>query len=451
MSSTTTVLAPNGNLGYGFPEQSLTEGLRSRPHMIGADGGSNDPGPYYLGAGVSFTGREAVKRDLRLLLTAARELGIPIVVGSCGGAGGEPHLEWTFEILSEIAAEKRIRCRVALIHAEQSRDSISAAYRSGKLSPLTGAPDVTEDVIRSTTRIVGQMGYEPIQAALEAGADVVLAGRSCDVSIYAAVPIMRGCDIALAIHAAKIVECGAFCAVPSSATDCMIATIGVEEFVLEAPNPERRVSAASAAAHSLYEQPHVSQIVEPIGVVDLQHATFEELPDGTVRSAGATFERAERYTVKLEGVTNVGFRAVSIAGVQDPIAAREIDSCVDAARIRVADVFGEPGQEHSYAIHTHTWGASGLNGTPRAATGADVALVLEVVAENQHLASQVCSLARSTMLHHNYPGRIAVGGNLAILFSPHDVAWGPAFEFSVYHLWEVDDPLDPFPVETREL
>jgi hypothetical protein len=78
-------------------------------------------------------------------------------------------------------------------------------------------------------------------------------------------------------------------------------------------------------------------------------------------------------------------------------------------------------------------------------------VVLEVVADEQEIASQICSLARSTMLHHNYPGRIAVGGNLALLFSPHDVAWGPAYTFTIYHVWEVADPLAPFPMEFKNL
>ena len=45
------IISPTGGLGYGFPEESLEEGLKRRPHLIGVDAGSTDPGPYYLGAG----------------------------------------------------------------------------------------------------------------------------------------------------------------------------------------------------------------------------------------------------------------------------------------------------------------------------------------------------------------------------------------------------------------
>ena len=44
-------------LGYGFPESSLEAGLALKPHVIGADGGSTDPGPFYLGDGKAFCSR----------------------------------------------------------------------------------------------------------------------------------------------------------------------------------------------------------------------------------------------------------------------------------------------------------------------------------------------------------------------------------------------------------
>ena len=79
----------------------------------------------------------------------------------------------------------------------------------------------------------------------------------------------------------------------------------------------------------------------------------------------------------------------------------------------------------------------------------ELGLVLEVVAATQAEAGEICSLARSTLLHFDYPGRLNVGGNVAFPFSPHDANWGPLYEFSVYHRWAVDDPLLPFPIEMR--
>jgi hypothetical protein len=73
------ILSPTAILGYGFPASSFEAGLERHPDAIAVDAGSIDPGPYYLGAGVSFTDRGAVKRDLRLMLKAGRELKVPVI------------------------------------------------------------------------------------------------------------------------------------------------------------------------------------------------------------------------------------------------------------------------------------------------------------------------------------------------------------------------------------
>ena len=65
---------------------------------------------------------------------------------------------------------------------------------------------------------------------------------------------------------------------------------------------------------------------------------------------------------------------------------------------------------------------------------------MDVVADSQEHASAVCSVARSTMLHYGYEGRIATAGNLAFPFSPSDIKVGAVYTFSVYHLLETEDP-----------
>src|SRR3990172_4864560 len=88
------VLSPTAILGYGYPLSSFANGLARNPHVIAVDAGSTDPGPYYLGAGKSFTSRLCVKRDLRQMMKAGMERRIPVIVGSAGGSGARPHVEW---------------------------------------------------------------------------------------------------------------------------------------------------------------------------------------------------------------------------------------------------------------------------------------------------------------------------------------------------------------------
>ena len=52
-------LAATGMVGTGFAEASLERAMDARPHFIGADAGSSDPGPFYLGSGRAQASRAA--------------------------------------------------------------------------------------------------------------------------------------------------------------------------------------------------------------------------------------------------------------------------------------------------------------------------------------------------------------------------------------------------------
>ena len=453
-NGSTRVLSATAILGYGYPLASFEGGLRHDPHVIGVDAGSTDPGPYYLGAGKPLSGAGTVKRDLRPLILAGAERDIPVIVGTSGGAGGDPHLEWCFEILADICGEEHLHPRMALIHAEQDKAMLIEELRAGRIQPLQSVAPLAERDIDRSVRIVGQMGVEPIQQAIRDGAQVILAGRSCDVSVFAAIPMMEGHDPGLAMHAAKIVECGAYCAEPANGLDSILATVNDDHFVLTPLNPEQRITRVSAAAHSLYEQEDPARIVEPLGTIDVATAHFEEMSTGSIRVSGSRFKPAGQYTIKLEGAALVGYRAVSICGVRDPTAIENIDELLRGVREHLVDVWGPSTRQNRYELLFRLYGRDGVMGDSeprRDPISHELGLIIEVVAETQQAAGEICALARSTLLHFDYPGRLNVGGNLAIPFSPHDANWGPVYEFSVYHRWELDDPLGPFPIEVRTL
>src|SRR5688572_11257224 len=83
------ILSPTGVCGSGFVESSFERALAQKPHVIGCDGGSTDPGPAYLGSGRTAFPKEAIRRDLRLMLLGARRLKIPLLIGSAGTGGNE--------------------------------------------------------------------------------------------------------------------------------------------------------------------------------------------------------------------------------------------------------------------------------------------------------------------------------------------------------------------------
>jgi hypothetical protein len=83
----------------------------------------------------------------------------------------------------------------------------------------------------------------------------------------------------------------------------------------------------------------------------------------------------------------------------------------------------------------------------RDATPHELGFVLEVVSrDSQEMASAVLGMARTNMLHTDFPGRLCREGNMAFPFSPSDIEAGPVYRFSIYHVAELDDPGEPFPI-----
>lgn len=451
------ILSPTAILGYGFPEASFQAGLAKNPDLIAVDAGSTDPGPYYLGAGLSFTDRQAVKRDLALMLPAALDRRIPLIIGTAGGSGADSHLQWNLEIIEEIARERKLNFKLALISAEIGHDVVLKNLAEGRIRPLAPAPELSRTMVESSTSIVAQMGVEPFIKALEMGAEVILAGRSYDPAVFAALPIKAGFDPGLAIHMGKILECAAIAASPGSGSDCLFGTLRSAHFVLEPLSPDRKCSTQSVAAHTLYEKSNPLLLPGPGGVLDLNQASFHQLTESSVEVRGSRFIPIEGpYTIKLEGARRVGFRTVSFAATADPILIGQIDSVVEAVRERVLANFSGLDPD-SFFLDFKIYGQNGVMGLFKnppilsQAMPPELAIIIEAVADSQERANTICGLARSTLLHFGYPGRKSTAGNLAFPFSPSDFKAGEVYEFSLYHLMEVEDPAEFFPITIRDV
>ena len=286
------ILSTTAILGYGFPKESFDEGMKRKPDLIAVDAGSTDPGPFYLGEGVSFTDRGAVKRDLEIMICAGVKENIPVVIGTAGGSGAKPHLEWCADIIREIAKEHDLHFKMAMIHADMDKEEMKKALTEGKISPLEPAPQLTVEDIDATTNIVGQMGIEPIMKALDSGVQVVLAGRAYDPTVFAAPAIRKGYDKGLAIHLGKILECASICAVPGSGSDCMFGYLGEDYFRVEPLSSARKCTTLSVAAHTLYEKTNPYILPGPGGHLDLAETTFEQDSENTVKVKGTRYVTA---------------------------------------------------------------------------------------------------------------------------------------------------------------
>lgn len=447
------IVSVNGCLGYGFDASSLQAGVDLAPDMVGADAGSTDPGPFYLGSGQSLVKPAQIRRDLGLALMKSRAARVPLVIGSAGMGGGEPNLQIFKEILLEIARAEGLKFKLATIHSEVARERVRDAVRKKQITPMADVPELTEEDVMGSVRIVGQMGTEPFSKALDAGADVVLTGRSCDTAIYAALPIARGFDPGLALHMAKIMECGAQCAIPLAPNDSLLGTLRKDHFLVRPLHPQRICTPDSVAAHTMYEQGNPHILYEPEGDVDMTGASFEQVDEQTVRVSGSRFIPTPRLRIKLEGARLAGFRSFTIAGIRDRAVIRNLAVIEETVRAAVKrNLGGVP--DGDYKLGFRYYGRDAVLGAlepERNHVPHEVGAMVEAVGKTQEIADYVLSLARSSLLHCPFPGRKTTAGNLAFPASPSDTSAGAVYEFSVYHLMDVDDQCELFPMELESV
>ena len=444
-----TVLTPTGTLGYGFGEDAFDRAMSMGPDVIAVDAGSTDPGPHYLGSGEPLVSRLATKRELTQLITRAVTTGIPLVVGSAGGAGTKAHVDWTVTIVREVAREQGLSFKLATIYADVPIDRAKVAVAEGGIQRFEASFDLTEGVLDETVSLVAQMGYEPIAEALDQGAQIVIAGRSVDDCAISAFPVLKGADPAQAIHMGKILECGAFSAEPF-AMDVMVGTVHDDHFVLEPGSLDRRASVTSVAAHSLYEREDPYHQGGPGHSLDLRECRFEQLDERRVRVSGAKLSSSDGYWVKLEGARVMGYRTISIAGVRCPTMIKHIDELLEMVRAETTDYF----EDNSLKLEYHVYGRDGVirGMEPRTTIQShELGLVIETVANDQELAHGACHYASGALLHCHYPGQFNTSGNIAFPYSPSEIDAGPAYGFSAYHLMKVSSPGELFPIHYEDI
>jgi hypothetical protein len=445
------LLSTSAILGYGFPEASLKAGMDRAPDVIGVDGGSVDPGPHYLGSGKPFCSPIAIRRDLRLMLNAAVRAGVPLVIGTSGGAGGAPHLDLVATMAREIAQEDGLHFKLALIQAEQDKASVKRRVAAGRVKALAHQAALTEEAIERSVRIVGMMGPEPFIEALDAGAQVILAGRASDPASWAAAATRAQLPPAPAWYAGKMLECGATPSIPKG-HDSLFVTVREDHVECEPTNPARRCTPLSIANHSLHENSSPIHHIEPGGMLDTSDCRFDAVSDRAVRISGMRWTPAERYTVKLEGVELAGYRSICVCGTRDPLLIGRLEDFIASVRNEVsvkAAAFGAT--PDSYRLGIRVYGRDGVMADRepmRAAEPHELGFVLEVVSQqSQEIASAVLGMARTNMLHTDFPGRLCREGNMAFPFSPSDIEVGPVYRFNIYHVAELDDPTEPFPIQ----
>jgi hypothetical protein len=431
-------VAPAGVIGVGIAAESLAAAMALRPHFIASDAGTTDAGPFSLGSDQPAFAREAVKADLELVVLAGREAGVPVIVGSLGTAGSDSQVDWGLDIVREIAAERDLFLRVAVIKSEQDIDYLVAMHGEGRLLPLDPAPPLDADAIRKSVRVVGMMGVEPLQQALGLGVDLILAGRTSDSALFAALPILRGFPAGLSWHAGKVAECGTM-ACETFGKGVLFGTIRRDHFIVRPIGPGLRCTPLSVAAHSLYENADPYLFPESSGILDLTDAVFESEDDLSVRVSGSRFQPSSEYSVKLEGAELLGYSTVMIGGIRDPFILRQLDHWLGEVRQSVersvSNVLGLSPDDYQMAFHAYGRDAVMAELEPeRENLPIEVGLTFEALAQTQELATKIAMLARQPLLHQPIPEWSGGITTIAFLHNPPQLERGPVYRFNLHHV-----------------
>ena len=445
-----SVIFPTGMLGGGFPAETIERGIELGADAIAVDGGSTDSGPYYLGTGTPKTTEAAVEHDLNVLLTAAREADIPLIVTSCGTAGTNAGVDWVAGMVDAIAREEHLRFTLSTIFSEQHVDAITAALAAGAVKPLPPAGPVDAQVLRSCEHIVGLMGFEPIADALAGAADVVLAGRATDTASVAALALPRGLPPGPTWHAAKTVECGGLCTTNPQSGGVLVH-IDDAGFTVRPLDPNSACTPTSVAAHMLYENADPFRMREPSGTLDTSQAEYRAVDDKTVRVEGSRFEPAAQHTIKLEGSAIAGYETIALVGIRDPNILAQIDTWIEILdeiltdRVRALLGLDRAEYETQLSAYGHNAVLGGLD--PDTATPREVGVLFRARARDQGTATAIAKIANPLLLH--LPLRLETHlPSFAFATSPPEIERGAAYEFVLNHTIDVASPVELFRTET---
>lgn len=438
-----------GKLGHGCSPGGIEAGTSLEPDYIAVDAGSTDMGAYYMGAEVSFFHPRTVRADLVELLRAARRLKVPLIIGNALTAGTDRLVDQGMDVLRAAAMEMGLELRVAIVTSQVPKEFVLERLDEGRITPLGAASPLSRRDVDEASVVVAQMGVEPIMRALDTQPDVVVAGRACDDALFAAFPLMQGCDQGLALHMGKILECGSMACIPGDLHGSLVGELHEDHFILVPPEPHRSCSVQSVASHTLYERSDPYMQPGPGGINDLREAEFTQLDARRVVVRGSRWLPDPTYKVKIEGVKPGGFRTICMAGVRDPVLIEGLDEVLGAALDDTDLRFSRT--THRYEIVFRQYGRNAVMGAleQEDRPAHEIGLLIDVLGETQELADAVCMYVRGTIQHAYYPGILATAGNLAYPFSPFTIPCGPTYRFHIDHLLELNHPNECFGFHTE--
>lgn len=452
--SSVKIYVPVGSLGVGIFPKEVEIAMARGPDAMAMDAGSTDSGAAYLAKGISKNNRGAVKADLELLMAAQQKAGIPILIGTCGQAGGDMNVDWTRDIVLEIARENGYTPKIALLYSEQSPQLIKQKLAEGKISNLSPAGDLDEATIDSCLHIVALMGPEPYFAALEAGADIILGGRSSDPAVIAAFALWKGAPAGPCWHAGKVSECGGQATSATTGQRGVLFEVHQDGFDIEPVAPAYKATVESISGHLLYENKDPWRLTEAGGELDVTASKYVQLTDTKVRVTGSAWH-PKPYTMKLEGASGSQFQTIMVIGITDPNVLADPqafhDRMVHVLFARAKSATGVKDGEFHISIRMYGW--NGVTGVPPPADTPrprELGVMCVITARTQETASQIAKACNPYFFHMPIRDGLELP-SYGLTFSPADIDRGPVYQFELNHVVSVGDPMELVRMDTLDL
>lgn len=446
------IICPNGHLGFApLKRESFRLGVAEKPDYIAADSGSDDIGPVPLGSDTCASPQAWQRHDLEEMLLAARELDVPMLIGSAGDTGSNSRVDMYVGMIREIAEEHGLApFRIGWFYSELDKEMVRGKIRSGSaVKGLDARGDLTEAELDETTRVVAMAGVHPYRALLEQGCDVIIGGRSSDSAIFAACALHHGFPEAQSYYLGKVLECASFCAEPYGAKETVLGEITKDWVEVTAMHPGQRCTIASVAGHAMYERSNPYHEYVAGGLLDMTDCRYEQVSEKTTRVTGMKFVPAEELRVKLEGSGKIGERFVGMAGIRDPYTIAHVDEVIDWARAQVRERFGPDGWE----LHYNVFGRDGIMGEMeplRDRPAHELMVVVQGVAPTREMAEEVAMTGTRQLFYARLPDVKGTAGGVSFVFDEVMQA-SPAHSWTVNHTMAVDEPLELFPLHTAEI
>lgn len=450
------VLVPIGAVGAGISSEAFAQGMAMEPDVIAMDAGSTDSGPAYLAKGMCKYSKKALEHDIEIVVKGAREIKVPLLIGSCGTCGTDNMVDEMEQMVVSILKKHGLHAKIAKIYTQQSADVLVEKWDQGKIKALPGAPEITRETFGKCENIVGLAGAEAFIETYKQGADIILCGRSTDTAIMAALPLYQGMPEGACWHGAKTVECGALCS-DTSGNNCILLEIDSEGFTVTPTMPGTHCTPYTVSAHLIYENVDPFRLREPSGAFLTQNAVYTQLDERSVRVTGSDFEKAEVYTMKLEGSRVAGYQNVSLVGIADREIMENPEKWVDNVSAYVQKLLDRNGfLRESYSYDFKLYGYNAVVDRPADEDGyipREIGVLFTVTADTQELATQIAKEFNPYLLH--FPVELTSDKSLlptfAFPFSPVDCPRGATYEFCLHHVVELEDPLELINISYQEI